>query len=320
MSADGPFYIKRQLHPHPVQSPAVAPPAGATWNEIPETLLVVPCYNEAARLDLAAFAAFLDAAPDVGLVFVDDGSRDDTLAMLRAFAESCPARVAVVAQPVNGGKAEAVRQGLLFAAARKPTYTGFWDADLATPLETLLDFIALLRRDASCAWVIGARVQLLGRDIARRPARHYAGRLFATAASLVLGLPVYDTQCGAKLFRADARLVACLCEPFISRWVFDVELIARFRGAVGGARAARTSIHEYPLHAWRDVRGSKVGPGAFAWAAVELLRIYRRYRTDPSPAGGGATARAHPHGGDRLAAQEAGPATRATATSESPTR
>jgi hypothetical protein len=126
--------------------------------------------------------------------------------------------------------------------------------------------------------IMGARVQLLGRRIERSTLRHYAGRLSATAISTVLGLRVYDTQCGAKLFRSDAAR-DLFAEPFHTRWIFDAEIIARLIAGLGAQThpAARDVIYEYPLHAWMDVRGSKVGPSDYLSAAVDLFRIYNRY-------------------------------------------
>jgi hypothetical protein len=126
--------------------------------------------------------------------------------------------------------------------------------------------------------IMGARVQLLGRRIERSALRHYAGRFAATAISTVLGLRVYDTQCGAKLFRADpAREL--FREPFRTRWIFDAEIIARLIARLGAHSdpSARDVIYEYPLHAWMDVRGSKIGPSDYLRAAVDLLRIYGHY-------------------------------------------
>jgi dolichyl-phosphate beta-glucosyltransferase len=125
------------------------------------------------------------------------------------------------------GKAEAVRQGILNAISSGARYVGYWDADLATPLSAIPDFLDQMKRQTDLLMVVGARVQLLGRKIVRKHYRHYLGRLFATLASIILRLPVYDTQCGAKLFVTDQQVVFAFREPFLSRWVFDVEIIAR---------------------------------------------------------------------------------------------
>ena len=118
----------------------------------------------------------------------------------------------------------------------------------------------------------------MGRHIARNPWRHYSGRLFATAASTVLGLPVYDTQCGAKLFRVTPLLPSIFATPFVARWIFDVEILARFLSTDrrGPAHVA-TSLYELPLDEWIDVQGSKLRTKDFARAALDLARIRATY-------------------------------------------
>lgn len=247
------------------------------------TCVVVPCYNEAARLPVDRFAGFLAAHSDTALLFVNDGSTDRTRDRLEEIRRAVPARAQLIDLPRNAGKGEAVRRGMLDAFGRSPTYVGFWDADLSTPLETIPEFVALLAERPDLEWVTGARVQLLGRDIRRSPLRHYLGRIFATAVSLSLDLAVYDTQCGAKLFRATPSFRALLEEPFLSRWIFDVELYARLirQRRHDGGPAPEQVVYEYPLPHWEDVRGSKVGPADFLRAMIELARIRRRYRYIP---------------------------------------
>ncbi|WP_284351116.1 glycosyltransferase [Roseisolibacter agri] len=249
--------------------------------DAPSVALVVPCYNEARRLDVAAFARALDASPALRLLFVDDGSTDDTRAVLDAMASAHADRVAVLALPRNGGKAGAVWSGLRHVLAESPAtraaYVGYWDADLSTPLAALPELVAVLRARAACHAVLGSRVRLLGRRIARRLARHYLGRVWATAASVVLGMPVYDTQCGAKLFRVAGPLTAALEAPFLSRWAFDVELLARLHAATAGQDVDESFV-EHPLAEWRDVAGSKLTMGAALRSGLDLARIAWRVR------------------------------------------
>jgi dolichyl-phosphate beta-glucosyltransferase len=122
---------------------------------------------------------------------------------------------------------------------------------------------------------------LLGREIDRSVLRHYLGRVFATVASLILRLPVYDTQCGAKLFRVTPTTVSLFATPFCSRWTFDVEIIARHIQKVGSVTTAATQIIEFPLYIWKDVAGSKVKPRHFFIAFFDLCRIYLRYGRSP---------------------------------------
>jgi len=250
----------------------------------PPTVLVVPCYNEAARLDEAAFLSWAASAPPhASLLLVDDGSTDDTARVLSRLAAAAPRRIRTLALAPNGGKAEAVRRGMLaaLAAAGKGSAVGYWDADLATPLDALAEFEAVLDAPgSSCEMVFGARVGLLGRDIRRKMTRHYLGRVFATLASHVLRLPIYDTQCGAKLFRVTDDLATALGTPFRTRWTFDVELIARFvvlkRRRAAAERAERV-IYELPLRRWTDVPGSKLGALSVLRMGVELMDVALTY-------------------------------------------
>jgi dolichyl-phosphate beta-glucosyltransferase len=243
------------------------------------TIVVVPCYNEANRLDAAAFEAFSLDHPDVTFLFVDDGSTDGTLALLQTMTGRRPQHFAVLPLETNGGKAEAVRQGLLEACRRGASYAGFWDADLATPLDELPNFMALLDRKPQLDMVFGSRVKLLGREIRRKPTRHYFGRAFATAAAAVLGVPLYDTQCGAKLFRVSPQFQELLQERFIGGWIFDVEIVARVIRSRRNASLPPVDgiIYEHPLMTWRDVDGSKVSPMDIPAVAFSLARIYWKY-------------------------------------------
>lgn len=240
---------------------------------------MVPCYNEADRLHTEQFRAYLRDADSVGFVLVDDGSTDDTRGVLDELASEEAPPVLVVSHRQNRGKGAAVRSGILRAFEENPEFVGYWDADLSTPLDAIALLEGELRSSPQLFAVLGSRFRSMGRQIERSAMRHYVGRIFATAASLTLGIPIYDTQCGAKLFRLTPRLQRAFDEPFDSRWAFDVEILARLLQAssVDERRALEAGILEYPLPLWRDVPGSKVRPLDFAVAIVDLLRVQRRY-------------------------------------------
>jgi len=239
------------------------------------TTLVVPCYNEAARLDRDAFSSAVLNEPNLHLLFVNDGSTDGTREVLEEVCARAPAQMSRIDMPRNSGKAEAVRSGMLRALNSEASYLGFWDADLATPLDAVPAFAHIFDRDPSILLVMGSRVKLLGRHIDRRMARHYLGRVFATFASMTLGLAVYDTQCGAKLFRKTLHLSRVFSRPFAANWTFDVEILARLLAIqrLGGGFRVESSTVEYPLEKWTDVKGSKVSPLDFVIALAEVARI-----------------------------------------------
>lgn len=240
-------------------------------------LLVVPCFNEEQRLDVETFRGFSLPGQHLEFLFVNDGSTDGTQRVLESLRDSNPRRFSVLNLERNSGKAEAVRRGIEAALERAPDFTGFWDADLATPLTEVTGFLAVFESRREIQMVFGARVRLLGREISRNASRHYIGRFGATLISQTLGLAVYDTQCGAKLFRVSDVLRTVFGKPFLSRWIFDVEIIARFL-ELWGRDALVRAVYEYPVSQWRDVKGSKVKSRDFLRALRDLWKIRRAYR------------------------------------------
>jgi dolichyl-phosphate beta-glucosyltransferase len=245
----------------------------------PQICIVVPCYNEARRLAVERFRSFVSVHVNVSFLFVDDGSTDATADVIGDLIKADPQHFSLLSQPKNQGKAEAVRSGMMQALASGVTYAGYWDADLATPLAEIPRFVAVLETHRERDICFGARVRLLGRSIERRALRHYLGRAFATVASLVLDLPIYDTQCGAKLFRVLHETRALFAERFCVNWTFDVEVIARMQSLRLENQLGNDQppIYELPLDYWRDIAGSKVKPSDFVKGLLEIVRIYRKY-------------------------------------------
>lgn len=246
----------------------------------PETVrvcLIVPCYNEAGRLNLKAFRDFVARTENIDFIFVNDGSSDSTGVMLAELRQGLEHRVEIIVCEQNGGKAEAVRVGALRAlSSLRYGAFGYWDADLATPLDSIPRLLKVLEDYPHVDLVFGSRVKLCGRHIKRKPMRHYLGRVFATMVSTMLNLAIYDTQCGAKLFRITDGIIPVFELSFLSRWVFDVEILARLlRGA--DAPQLETKIYEYPLEVWEDISGSKLRPTDFFRAIVDIARIKRTY-------------------------------------------
>ncbi len=241
-----------------------------------DLVIVIPCYNESSRLDVETYYSFAVSRPDVHLLFVDDGSADSTLQVLSGLAARTD-NMAVHRLAVNGGKAEAVRQGMIYTlGSYQASYVGYFDADLATPLEEMMKIYDELRARSGYIIALGSRWQRLGSQIDRTWKRHYLGRIFATVVGFLLDIHIYDTQCGAKVLATD-RLAEVVSEPFITRWLFDIELMMRLERIYGRAEMDSWAV-EVPLQRWREVGNSRVGLRDFVRAPLELLRIRLQYR------------------------------------------
>ena len=238
------------------------------------TAIVIPCYNEAERFDIRAFEVFLAGNRDIDLIFVEDGSTDNTLEWINSLMLDHQ-RVGCVRLETNKGKAEAVRQGVLKALEQGYDIIGYWDADLSTPLEMIDRMRNKLKGDVSL--VLGARIKLLGYDVRQLALRHYLGRVYATiASSIVLDLPIYDTQCGAKIFRNSDEIQKAFIKPWHVNWSFDVEFLGRLEiiNKAHNLPPLSKTATEYPLEIWIHREGSKVKPVDFFKGILELLRLY----------------------------------------------
>jgi len=195
----------------------------------PQYSIVIPAYNESARI-----AAALDAVAacirrrgwSAEVIVVDDGSRDQTAALVRDFAARAP-EVRLLQNPGNRGKGYSVRHGLLEALGEVVMFT---DADLSAPIEEAEGLFAAIAAGADIA--IGSRWLERTRQTIRQPLyRQFFGRCFNAVTRGVMGLPYADTQCGFKAFTRAAAQTVCQLQT-IERWGFDPEIlfIARKRG------------------------------------------------------------------------------------------
>lgn len=246
----------------------------------PRSVWVVPCHNEALRLKPKEFETFCHSNPNHSFLFINDGSTDNTAGVLSDLQKEVPKQCQYLNLNKNRGKAEAVRLGILkvFEEYSNVDYVGYIDADLATPLDEIPRFIKKISTNKYNI-VMGSRVSLLGKNIKRKLYRHYIGRFFATLVSNLLKIPVYDTQCGAKLFVNSKEMQQIFREKFITKWIFDVEILSRYlkqQKPKGLSLEDSFKIYELPLNTWHDVQGSKLKPTDFILALLELYRIYKQ--------------------------------------------
>jgi len=202
----------------------------------------------------------LATLPEVKWLFVDDGSTDSTKDMLSNFCAEHGGSVLALNQ--NQGKGNAIRLGFkeLVNADQAVSYLGYLDSDGAFSIPDVQRLILLsMQKDevgVNFPWdvFISSRVAMAGRQIDRKIARHYLGRVFATYLTHGWKGAPYDSQSGFKIFRVNQSFNDSLEDAFKTRWFVDLELISRLE--------LRTSyslrIWEEPLNFWKDVDGSKI--------------------------------------------------------------
>lgn len=237
--------------------------------------IIVPMYNEADRFDKKALLEYTQLH-DIHFLLVDDGSKDNTQRIIVELSNDNEL-ISSISLSKNKGKAEAIRTAVLqLTSAKTFDYIGYFDADFATPLGEIQHFIETINKTYK-PFVMGIRLKRIGAEIRRYKLRHYFGRIIASVISeFILGLPVYDTQCGAKMIETNLAL-QLFKESFHSKWFFDVELIARMK-QIHGKEYCRKNILELPLNTWIDKGHSKISFFDLIKTPFILLKLMFKYR------------------------------------------
>ena len=238
--------------------------------------MIVPCYNEEKRFPYHEFLSFAKSHPEVLLCFVNDGSRDKTLGVLKALQNEHPDNICVYSLAKNSGKSEAVRQGIIYAYQHMNTeYLGFLDADMATKPQEWLLMARYQETHEQFAAVVGSRIQRLGANIERNDNRSLLSSIVKKFIRIILKASFQDTQCGAKIFQRD--LIPFLFhDKFLTPWLFDVEIFLRLQKKFGRSTLSK-GVLEYPLMDWTEVGDSRLKLKDSIRIPMQLVHLYCRY-------------------------------------------
>jgi DNA-binding response OmpR family regulator len=238
--------------------------------------VVIPCYNEEKRLLSDEFRDFVHKNLGYHLCFVNDGSKDKTLEVLQELVKGKEDYISVYDCEKNGGKAEAVRLGMLHLAKQSQfDYIGFLDADLSTDFADFNDLAETIS-NSKYKMVFGSRITRMGADIEKESARAIISKTINFIIRKTLGMEIKDTQCGAKIMTKDV-IENTFKEKFITKWLFDVEIFMRMK-KVYGAKETKDLILEQPLKRWIHADGSKLSMKDSVKIVGQIGQIAIHYR------------------------------------------
>lgn len=245
--------------------------------------VVIPCYNEEDRLLSDEFLKFVDENSGYHLCFVNDGSKDKTLEVLYKLQKNREDYITVYDCVKNGGKAEAVRLGMLHMSEKKDLdYIGFLDADLSTDLRDFDDLVTTIE-NSDFKIVSGSRIARMGANITKESARKVISLTINLIIRKILRMDFKDTQCGAKIFHKDVIDLA-FGKKFVTQWIFDVEIFKRM-SLHFGLNKAKAMLCEQPLKRWIHADGSKLSMKDSIKIVMQLAQIAWVYRSKKSDKG-----------------------------------
>ncbi len=238
--------------------------------------IIVPCYNEEMRFPYQHFLSFTRKNPQVIVCFVNDGSKDKTLSVLKGIQSECPQNICVYDCPQNGGKAEAVRQGMIYMYKHfDVTMLGYLDADLATTPEEWLQMAKYKEKCPQFGAIVGSRIPRLGAAIKRDDSRSLFSSIIKKFIRVILKTFFQDTQCGAKIFERDLVLFL-FNQQFRTPWLFDVEIFLRLQQKFGKT-SLQKGVLEFPLMNWTEVGDSRLKLKDTIKIPMQLLKLHYEY-------------------------------------------
>lgn len=242
-----------------------------------KTAIIIPCYNEASRIDVSRYINFIATHPLYHLCLVNDGSEDATLKVLYTIKNACSERVTVIHLEENKGKAAATRTAAKFLYHQDTIrFIGYMDADLSTDFKDFKRLTQSLKQDANLSLVFGSRkTNGLNNIIKRGNKRKFFSMVIKSIINLILGLEISDTQCGAKVFKKE-EIPLIYGKAFVSKWLFDVEIFLRLKKRYG-KEIVMQKIKEEPLLKWIGVEGSKITLFDSFQIPMRLLNIWVAY-------------------------------------------
>lgn len=240
-----------------------------------QLIIIIPCFNEYNRLPILEIQDFLKNETKAILFFIDDASTDNTIDRLIALENQFPTKVMKLSNSKNLGKSESIRKAVLYCLNKEiGSSYAYLDADLATSLEECYSYLKFLKDGKE--FVFASRILKIGSIVERRFSRFLYGRFIASIISNILDIKVYDTQCGCKVFTSEIAKLG-FSKPFISKWLFDVELFSRILSHYGKEKAL-VLMDEIPVNKWIDKGDSKVKLSYFFRLWIDLFLIWRSHR------------------------------------------
>lgn len=232
--------------------------------------IIIPCYNEAKRLDFINIEQLL-LYSDMDIFFANDGSKDDTIMVINSIIEKHQERCYLIDFTENSGKANTIYKAINKVNKEDEyDFIGYFDADFSTPATEIIRLVEELNKN-HCEFLFGSRILLLNSGIKRKYHRHIIGRIIITLINLKFRLGIYDTQCGSKLF-SKTIIPKAFHKPFYTSWLFDVEIFIRLQ-----KQNLLSKGVEIPVYNWKDVDGSKLGFKTGFKILKELYLLNKNY-------------------------------------------